>query len=321
MELFLGIDTSCYTTSLAVVDGEGNLFSEARRVLKVPEGGRGLAQSEAVFQHIGSLPDLFTEVFGEFGSYTFKGVAASTCPRSVPGSYMPVFKVSEGYGRSIAALLGIPFLGTSHQEGHLAAGMWSAGGPKDKDFLAVHVSGGTTEILRVAREKSNFGVKLLGGSSDLHAGQFIDRIGVGLGLPFPAGPHLEKLARESSQELSIPSSVRGFNVSFSGPEAQALRLIQWNQPAADIARAVEQCVANSLEKIIKLGILDTQLTSVLIVGGVSANLNIRERLRRRLEHKAVGARLYFASPELSSDNAVGTALLAKTGVLNNEIVD
>ncbi len=329
MKLYLGIDTSCYTTSLAVIDSEGNLFSAARKALTVPPGGRGLAQNQAVFQHLANLPGLCAEVFPAAGSAGLRGIVASTRPRPVEGSYMPVFKVAESYGRSLAGLQGLPFVDTSHQEGHLAAGIWSAGGPREPEFLAVHLSGGTTELLRVVKldgkpakyEKestgcgknvgSGFRINLLGGTADLPAGQLIDRIGVALGLPFPAGPYLEQLAREAVTDTAIPSSVKGYAVSFSGPEAAALRLIERNLPAAEIARAVEKCIADSLWKVISKAVADTGLQSVLIVGGVAANKYLRDSLTKRLGRQTAGTELYFAAPELSSDNAVGVALIGR----------
>lgn len=312
MELFLGIDTSCYTTSLAIVDGKGNLLSEARRLLAVPKGGRGLAQNEAVFQHIANMAELFKEVIADYNIDCLQGVCASIRPRPVDGSYMPVFTVAESYGKSAAILNNIPFVGTSHQEGHIAAGVWSAQGPRESTFLAVHLSGGTTEVLKVTKCLSGqqlFNIELLGGSSDLHAGQFIDRVGVALGLPFPAGPHMEKLAVNSSLDVTLPSSVKGYDISFSGPEAAAMRMIEKNVESSDIARAVERCVGNSLEKVIGRAMDETGISSVLVVGGVSANLYIRERLFKRLQRNYGSTRMYFADPSLSTDNAVGVALL------------
>jgi len=320
MEMFLGIDTSCYTTSLAVIDGEGNLLSEARKILDVRSGARGLAQSEAVFQHINNLPSLFERIAINSSKESFSGIAASVRPRPVKGSYMPVFRVAESYGHIIAAMLNIPFAEVSHQEGHLAAGIMSAGGPRTGEFLAVHLSGGTTELLRVRKglqpDEPYFSISIIGGTSDLHAGQFIDRVGVRLGLPFPAGPHLEQLAAQALGDISVPSSVKGCEISFSGPEAAALRLIEGDTPPAEIARAVEKCVANTLEKVIRKAVLETGLREVLIVGGVAANRCIRERLGERLQHKAVGARVYFASRELSGDNAAGVALLGMSRFRN-----
>lgn len=311
MKLFMGIDTSCYTTSVAVVDEEGNLLADERQLLPVPSGKRGLAQSQALFYHVQNLPMLLRQIGRRFSGRVI-GIAASTRPRPVKGSYMPVFTVAEGYGSGMAAIMGVDFYATTHQEGHLMAGLWSAGVDLD-NFLAVHLSGGTSELLRVKSASSSehyFEIELLGGTTDLHAGQFIDRVGVAMGLPFPAGPHLEELAQSVSQgELRIPTWVKGFQFSFSGPETHARRLLKRGAKPEHVARAIEHCVAATVEKIVRKAVEEYGLRHVLIVGGVASNRYLRQHLTKKLEHRAVGAKLYFAQPRFSTDNAVGTALL------------
>lgn len=304
----LGIDTSNYTTSVAAVTLDGTLYAEQRRLLPVAMGERGLRQSEAVFSHVQRLPELVELLDKPPGK--LRTIAVSGSPRPVEGSYMPVFTVGLGLARALASTHSIPLLITSHQEGHIAAGLWSARGPKDSSFLAVHLSGGTSELLRVGRTAgAGFAIERLGGSDDLHAGQLVDRVGVALGLPFPSGPHLERLAQASRGELRLASSVKGLCFSLSGAETQAQRLITAGEPPAEIARAVESCIANSLEKIIRQAVETTTIRSILIVGGVAANGFIRSRLIKRLEHPAVAAKLFFAEPRACSDNAIGVGMI------------
>ena len=309
--LFLGLDTSYYTTSVALVDDAGRLLEDRRRPLSVALGERGVAPQEAVWSHLKALPPAAEDLLRTYGK-EIVAVAASVKPRPVEGAYLPPFKVSEGFGRTIAASLGVPFYASTHQEMHIRAGLWSAERPPEgEQFLAVHLSGGTTELIRVARRPGGFDEELLGGTQDLHAGQFVDRVGVALGLPFPAGPHMEKLAREGEAgRVTLPSFVQGRTVSFSGPETAAQRLVGTAAPA-DLALAVLHCVAKTLEKWVRAAADETGLREILIVGGVASNSILRERLRERLEHRAVGIRLAFAQPQYSTDNAVGTALLAR----------
>lgn len=308
--MILGIDTSCYTTSLALVDREGRLIGEERQLLKVKSGDRGLQQSEAVFQHVQNLPLLVEKIFDHAGGTTIQLVAASTTPRTVAGSYMPVFTVSGGIGQMIARSMGARHFTTSHQEGHLMAGLASAGGPLAEEFLAVHLSGGTSEILKVRKTPAGFQIQLLGATGDLHAGQFVDRIGVFLGLDFPAGPAMEKLALTHQGDIPyLTTGGQGYNFSFSGPESAAQRLLEKGASPAAVARAVEHCIATTLEKVLRLAVADQGIKDILIVGGVAANTYLRTRLVRQLEHRAVGARLYFAEPRYSTDNAYGVALL------------
>lgn len=312
MEVILGLDTSCYTTSLALVDTSGNLLWEKRIILDVPLGKRGLAQSEGVFQHGRNLPLLFSALKEILEGKKIIAIAASTKPRPYQESYMPVFTVGEGYGKALAVVLNVPFFAVSHQEGHLQAGLWSAQANLTTPFLAVHLSGGTTELLLVEKGKDSiYQLEILGGSLDLHAGQLIDRIGVALGLSFPAGKEFDLLSQKSQiTDSPIPSSVSGYNINFSGAETKGLKLISQGTKKEDVALAVLKCVANSLEKIIRQAVEQYKISNVLLVGGVAANSYLRHRVSYRLEHPAVGAKLFFAKPEYSGDNAVGPALLA-----------
>ena len=305
--MYYGIDTSCYTTSLAVTDDQGRLLCEERRLLAVPEGERGLRQSDGVFQHVQNLPALAEKLACDAGPLKLRAVAASVRPRPVDGSYMPVFSVGASFGRVLASTLGIPFLTLSHQEGHILAGLWSAGVDWD-EFYAVHLSGGTTELLVVKKQGGVPAVRELGGSEDIHAGQFIDRVGVALGLSFPAGPALEKLAADAGESgFCVPVAVRGNRVSFSGPESHVQRALAAGtvEPAA-VARGVEHCVASSILKLINNGMKREGTKPVLFVGGVTANGYIREVLG-----EALPGYVAFAQAKFAGDNAVGAALFAQ----------
>ena len=311
MKVYIGLDTSCYTTSVAIMDAEGRLRADTRRLLSVKPGGRGLAQSEMVFQHTRHLPDLFAEAIGalQADKYEIAGIGVSVRPRPVADSYMPAFLVGHGYARTVGAILGIPVSSISHQENHIYAGIWSSGGPISEEFLALHLSGGTTEIVEVRALHAQPVFHLLGGSLDLHAGQFVDRVGVSMGLPFPAGPALEKLAATWQKEpVSLHSSLQGLSVSFSGPESQAQRLLQAGSDAAAIAAGVQECISRSIVRMIVAGAQKTRLADVLLAGGVTANQSIRRYICDHLTSHAV--KVYCPDPAYSSDNAVGAAFYA-----------
>ncbi|MDF2927845.1 O-sialoglycoprotein endopeptidase [Anaerospora sp.] len=307
---YLGIDTSCYTTSIAILDQEGNLSQDYRKLLTVKPGGRGLAQSEMVFQHTRNLPGLLEQAVAELpASYQFAGIGVSTQPRPSADSYMPAFLVGHNYARVLGTALKTPVHPISHQENHIYAGLWSSAGPLADDFLALHLSGGTTEIVLVRNSHMKPQLTILGESRDLHAGQFVDRVGVALGLAFPAGPHLEKLACTGREQASvIPVAVEGLQVSFSGPESHAQRLISKGEAASAVAAGVEKCIAESIVRLIGQAVTVTQLQQVLIVGGVTANLFIRSYLQEKLGKKQI--QLYIPQPAYSSDNAVGAAYFA-----------
>ncbi|HWP95906.1 MAG TPA: peptidase M22 [Syntrophomonadaceae bacterium] len=313
MSLFLGIDTSAYTTSLAIVDKAGQIFYDGRSVLEVPSGKRGLRQSEALFQHTKNLPVLMESLDQEYFPQ-LQAIGVSSTPRPAEDSYMPVFLAGEALARSLARTLDIPLYRLSHQEGHIMAGMTGHPQLMTSDILlAVHFSGGTSEVLHVQRGYQHFfDINCSQAGKDLHAGQLVDRVGVAMGLSFPAGPALEQLANRSGGENLpfLPASVSRRGFSFSGAETQALRMIEQGCRPEDVAFAVLRVIANTLEKCLLQEKEIGKGNEVLLVGGVMANGMIRKRLQSRLEHPAVGLKLHFAQPLLSTDNAVGTAMLA-----------
>ena len=299
--MILGIDTSCYTTSLAVFDPAGRLLCEKRRLLPVEQGSCGLRQSEALFCHVKQLPQLMEELTAELGPLSLGAVSVSDRPRPKKSSYMPVFLAGLGLARSLAAAGGAPLYRTSHQEGHIAAALWSAGLDWREPFLALHLSDGTGEILAVTPGEAGFAIETVG-DTDLPPGQFVDRVGVALGLPFPAGPALEQLAQQAqTTDFRLSGSVQGTHISFSGPESAARRAVTAGVEPAQIAAAVLDNIAKSLGKAIAAAREQTGCQRVLLAGGVAANRRIREKLQP--------LKVRFAGPEHSGDNACGVALL------------
>lgn len=314
MTCFLGIDSSAYTTSLAIVDEQYNIIADERIPLQVAEGKRGLRQSEALFLHVKNLPLLFTRI-KPYLQGAITALAVSAFPRRAEDSYMPVFLAGLSQAQVLSEFTRLPLYRISHQEGHIMAGLKGnqALMQKKTPFLAVHFSGGTSELLQVGWNGSDFmAIETRMAGKDLHAGQLVDRVGVAMGLSFPSGIQMEELARKSSQIklTAIPSAVNDNGFSFSGPENYALQLIKRGAPPEDIAFATLRVIANTLEKIILLELGKSGIRDILLVGGVMANSLIRKRLLERLEHPAVGMKLYFAEPKLSTDNAVGVAMTA-----------
>lgn len=290
------------------MDGAGRLLADARIPLQVKPGGKGLAQSEMVFQHVRNLPvvmERFRRAAGQQARIV--GVGVSVRPRPVDSSYMPVFLAGLGVAKSVAEALACPVYEISHQENHLLAGLWSAQMAEVVPFLAVHASGGTTEILKVGQHSGGLAIELLGGSGDLNAGQFIDRIGVALGLSFPAGPALEKLAEQAEADYPVTSpAVNGLQISFSGPESHVKRWLASRPDPAAVAASVQHCVAESLSRALAAAIKQTGITRILLVGGVAANLFIRNHVSGVLQ-KPWQAEVRWPKAEFSGDNAAGTA--------------
>ena len=315
-EVYLGIDTSCYTTSLFFMDREGQVAAEARRILKVKPGGCGLQQSEMLYQHTRNLPELMEEA-ARGHSFTVRGIGVSARPRPREDSYMPAFLAGLGFARSLAALYGIPLWQISHQENHLEAALWSANGPDADRFLFLHASGGTTDLLLAEKENAAYRLTEIGGSLDLHAGQFVDRVGVALGLDFPAGPALEQLAEQHTEIPEIPVSVHKTKVSLSGPCTWVLRAIgnakseTEENPiaAANLAAGVQWGLAETFVRMIRNGAAEHHVKHVILAGGVCANRWIRNHIVEKLAKR--GIRVWMPDNRYSGDNASGCAAYAR----------
>ncbi|MCL6451681.1 MAG: hypothetical protein K6T75_10350 [Acetobacteraceae bacterium] len=330
--LFLGVDTSSYTTSVALVGEAGETVLDAREPLQVPPGALGLRQSDAVFLHLRQLPGLLEAAFEQarlHGEVAAVGVSAR--PRPQPDSYLPVFVVGLGFARAVARAAGAELVLSSHQEGHVACGLGAGGGwpggagpatdasegaagpGGGAEVLVLHASGGTTEmaIYALGREGPRL-ARVLGSSLDLHAGQFVDRLGQAMGLAFPAGPALEALAASGRpRAVHLPEAVRGYRASFSGPHSAALRCLEAGAEPADVALAALDCLARTFGRILARAQEEVGLGRALVVGGVAANLHLRRALECRLAGQGKELELGFPPPPLCTDSAVGPARLAR----------
>ena len=299
----LGFDTSNYTTSAAVFGG--GTAENRGRLLTVPEGALGLRQSDALFQHVKRLHLMVEQLRSEGAVGQIAAVGASTRPREVEGSYMPCFLVGEGEGRALAAAVGVPFYPCSHQQGHVAAAAWSAGREDllDKPHLAWHLSGGTTELLRVEPEGHTVRAEVIGGTSDISAGQLVDRAGLLLGLPFPAGKALDGLYPEADGAGFFQVKLNGLTFSLSGMENKVKELAEKGEKPANVARFTIDTIMDVLLRATREAQGKWPGLPVLCSGGVASNRQIRASLEQ-----ACGA--VFAQPQYATDNALGVAILA-----------
>ena len=295
----LGIDTSNYTTSTALFDGADGY--QLGRLLDVEAGSLGLRQSDALFQHVKRLPELFDRLRREGRLEDIAAVGASVKPRWVEGSYMPCFLSGETAGRILADTLGVPFFPCAHKQGHIAAVAWGAGRLEmlDKPLLAWHLSGGTTELLYVEPDGTGVLPQKIGGTSDISAGQLIDRTGVALGLDFPAGRALDTLSRTGRPDRGFAVKISNFTFSFSGMENKAKDMAAAGEPAADVARFIVATVARTIRRVTDQALEQYPGLPVLCSGGVASNSILRE----------VMSDAVFAPPVCSADNALGVAVL------------
>ena len=297
----IGIDTSNYTTSIAYFDGQTG--ENCSRLLPVKPGELGLRQSDAVFAHTKSLPELSGRLFSnsEVGKITAVGV--STRPRAVEGSYMPCFMVGYSHAKLLSDALGVPLIEVSHQQGHVAASLWSAGHLElmDEPHLAWHLSGGTTELLLVEPEGLNVKCTKIGGTTDISAGQLIDRTGVMLDLPFPAGKHIDALSKEATMKETFKVKCPGMEFSLSGVQNKVQQFHQKNGVPAETAAFALRCVAGAVFQATKNALKAYPGLKVVFSGGVASNSMLREVI--------APLNPIFCAPQYSTDNAMGVAVL------------
>ena len=302
--MFLGIDTSNYTTSAAVYDEVNNKIIQRKKLLPVKEGELGLRQSDAVFAHVKQLGNITEDLFSE-NKFSIDAIGVSTRPRDIEGSYMPCFLVGDMVTKTLSSVLNVKRYEFSHQQGHIAAALFSSGRLDliEKNFIAFHLSGGTTEALLVSPDDERIiRCEKVSGSADLKAGQAVDRVGGMLGLPFPAGKHLEELALLSTAKYKIKPTMKGLECCLSGIENKCRKMLDSGEKHEDIAlfclKSIEAALCGMTDALIS----EYGNLPLIYAGGVMSN----KIIRKTIEEKYGGI---FAMPEFSSDNAAGIAVL------------
>ena len=318
MRVTLGFDTSCYTTSAAAVNERGEVVAFSRMLLPVEQGQRGLRQSEAVFAHVRQMPQVLENMRSDLAGHEIVAVCASSKPRDEEDSYMPVFTVGLGHASVLANTLQVPLYETSHQQGHIAAGLIGNELPQG-DFVALHLSGGTTELLMCSEGK----ITLMGGCADLHAGQLVDRVGVALGLGFPAGPALEKLAMafDGQVESLLPVSMEKGDLicHLSGVETRAQQWIQKSEMTPEkIAAEVFDVLGRTVARLVAAGCEKANVKHALVVGGVASSTLLREKIHQRLRKQRKPIRICFGDSRYSADNAAGVASIGMKQFLQSK---
>lgn len=313
MTYILGIDTSAYTTSIALIDEETReILADERKVLEVKKGQKGLRQQEAVFQHLKNLPELYNRLTQDLSK--IKIVSVSSKPRNVEDSYMPVFIVGQNFGKVISDTLKCKYIEYSHQENHISASLIDNYKNVVNRFLAVHISGGTTEFVSVEKSIKGFETKIVGGTKDITLGQLIDRLGTLMEFPFPCGKHMEEYLRgKHPQKIKTPLIGMDSYINLSGMENYYCNLLNKHTKETIINSLFEyiaECIIHIIHSLSNL-----QLKSVIISGGVASNSYIRSYILENIKDYEI----LFPSVENSSDNAVGLAFLPIIDRWYNEI--
>lgn len=296
----LGIDTSNYATSVALVDNDRHriLFAD-KRFLPVKQGEKGLRQQQALFYHIQNL----TNIFSEFKRADIGAVGVSVKPKDDEQSYMPCFLAGKMSARSISGSLGVPMVECSHQSGHLTSALFDLDNEElfNSKIIMLHVSGGTTDILLA---QNGHVLQTVGTSLDLFAGQAVDRLGVKLGFSFPAGEQLSALAATCDRNIKVKVSVHGTSCNLSGLENQCDKLLSESADRAYTAKYCLTYIAYTLIKMIENARKEYGNLPVVLAGGVMSSCVIKPIIESNINNS------FFVRPSLSSDNRIGVAVNA-----------
>ena len=297
----IGFDTSNYTTSVAFYDGKNGV--NCSRLLPVRQGELGLRQSDAVFHHTKSLPELSGRLFSDVDIRSVTAVGVSTRPRAVEGSYMPCFMVGYSHAKLLSDALHVPLVECSHQQGHVAASLWSAGrlDLMDKPHLAWHLSGGTTELLLVEPDGKNVRCTRIGGTTDISAGQLIDRTGQLLQQPFPSGKYIDLLSTQAVNTDVFRVKCPDMEFSLSGVQNKVQQYFAKCGDPAETAAYALRCVSNAVLLATTNALKAYPGCKVVFSGGVASNSMLRKVMQP--------LNCIFSEPQYSTDNALGVAVL------------
>lgn len=306
----LGIETSCDETGVAVYDTiEGVVGHKLHSQIDVHRQYGGVVPEISSRDHVRRVLPLIEEALAETGCtlQELDGIAYTSGPGLV-GSLM----VGASVGRSLAFGLNIPSIAVHHMEGHLLAPLLEDDVPAFP-FVALLVSGGHTQLIRVGGVGDYV---LLGESVDDAAGEAFDKTARLLGLPYPGGPELAKLATKGERgRFRFPRPMvnrPGLDFSFSGLKTAVLNATQMvdldEQTKADIAYAFQEAVVETLTIKCRRAMDETQLSRLVVAGGVSANLRLREQLKETMKKNAV--HVYYPRHEFCTDNG---AMIAFAG--------
>jgi N6-L-threonylcarbamoyladenine synthase len=306
--LVLGLETSCDETGLALFDSEKGLLGQvlhSQIALHAEYGGvvPELASRDHVRKMIPLLEALLAQT--QLKKSDINAIAFTRGP-----GLMGALMTGALFGRTLAFSLGIPAIGVHHMEGHLLAPLLSDR-PPEFPFVALLVSGGHTQLMAA------YGIgqyELLGESIDDAAGEAFDKVAKMMGLPYPGGPNIAKIAESGDpQSFTLPRPMlhQGLDFSFSGMKTAVLnqyKKVEGQGREADLAASFQEAMVDTLVKKCLRALKQTGLQRLVIAGGVSANQALRLRLEQEL--KRMGATVYYAEPALCTDNG---AMIAFAG--------
>lgn len=295
----LGIESTAHTASVGVVGpGDDGVMAIRANVLSSyspPEGG--IHPREAANHHAEALPGLIRSALSEAGvsPRDLEAVAFAQGP-----GLGPCLRTGASAARALALTVGRPLVGVNHCVAHLEVGRAVLG---CRDPVLLYASGGNTQVIAYAAGR----YRVFGETLDIGIGNMLDKLGREMGLPFPAGPTLERMALEGNELLRLPYSVKGMDVAFSGMLTAAIQLMARGADPNDLALSVQETAFAMLVEVTERAMAHIGRDEVLLGGGVAANTRLREMTSIMAEER--GAVAYAPPASLCVDNGAMIAML------------
>ncbi len=297
--LIMGIESSCDETACAIVKGGREVIANVvASQIKIHEEYGGVIPEIAAREHLEAINVVIDEALKQAG---VKGEDISAFAATVGPGLVGCLLVGMNAAKTLALVYDKPFIGVNHLNAHLAANFIDT--ELRPPFIALLVSGGHTQIIKVS---SYSDMEIIGETIDDAVGEAYDKVARLIGLPYPGGPKLDKLAQEGNPHaFKLPEAkVGGYDFSFSGLKTAVLRLVKsfdgQDMPVKDICASFQECVSSTLLKKVKNALIETGYKQVVLAGGVAANSEIRKKIFN-LQNE--GYEVYAPIMKYCTDNA------------------
>jgi N6-L-threonylcarbamoyladenine synthase len=297
----LGIEGTAHTIGVGIVDGDCNVLANLTKMIDGSKGG--IHPREAANHHAENIVPLMHKAVEQAGiSY---GDITLVSFSQGPG-LGPCLRTAATAARALSLALKVDLVGVNHCVAHLEIGRKVTG---CDDPTLMYASGGNTQVIAYSGGR----YRVFGETMDIGIGNMIDKFGRSVGMPFPAGPHLERKAREGSELLDLPYSVKGMDVAFSGILTAALQLHKDGRRLEDLCYSLQETCFAMLVEVTERAMAHVEKEQVLLGGGVVQNKRLQEMVRIMAEER--GARMFVPPGSLCVDNG---AMIAWTGVVMHE---
>lgn len=294
----LGIEGTAHTIGIGIVDDDCNVLANLMKMIDGSKGG--IHPREAANHHAENIVPLMHEALAKAGiSYRDIGLVAFS---QGPG-LGPCLRTAATAARALSLSLGVDMIGVNHCVAHLEIGRKVTG---CRDPTLLYASGGNTQVIAYSGGR----YRVFGETLDIGIGNMIDKFGRAVGLPFPSGPHLERMARQGSELIDLPYSVKGMDVAFSGILTAALQLHKGGTRLEDLCYSIQETCFAMLVEVTERAMAHVEKDEVLLGGGVVQNKRLQNMVRTMAEER--GARMFVPPGPLCVDNG---AMIAWTGIV------